>query len=125
MASKPFQWGTIPLHLDNETFGKALRSGRSGYCADRAYDIPHVVSCMNTLDAVGRVLDEDSSGGYCFDRMALGDPFAILGFAPSIPERADQSFKRRRAAKAHATRRRITGRSLDIRNSFVERYRVG
>ena len=125
MAPKLFQWGTITLHLDNETFGKALRSGRSRYCADREYDIPHVAHRMNTLDAVGSVLDEDSSGGYRLDRMAFNDPFAILGFAPSIPERADQSFKRRRAARAQETRRRITGRSLYIGNSFVERHRVG
>ena len=34
---------------------------------------------MNTLDAVGSVLDEDGTGSYRFDRMAFNGPFDILG----------------------------------------------
>jgi hypothetical protein len=47
---------------------------------DREYDIPHVAHHMNTLDAVGRVLDEDGKGVYRFDRMAFNGPFDIVGF---------------------------------------------
>jgi hypothetical protein len=72
--------GTIILHLDNETFQKAFRQGRSMYFDDCEYDFPHVASRMNILDASGSVLDEDGKGGYCFDRMAFKDPFDILGF---------------------------------------------
>ncbi len=50
------------------------------YFDDSEYDIPHVASRMNTLDAVGSLLDEDGKGGYRFDRMAFKDPFDILGF---------------------------------------------
>jgi hypothetical protein len=80
MAPELFQWGTITLHLDNETFRKAYSQGRSMYFDDSEYDIPPVASRMNTLDAAGSVLDEDGKGGYRFDRMAFKDPFAILGF---------------------------------------------
>lgn len=100
MAPKLFQWGTITLYLDNETFRKAFRSGRSMYFDDREYDIPHVAHRMNTLDAVGSVLDEDGKGGYRFDRMAFKDPFDILGFflgymsGPIIAESAEEQQKR-------------------------------
>jgi hypothetical protein len=47
---------------------------------DSEYDIPHVASCMSTLDAVGSVLDEDGKGGSCFDRITFHRPFDILGF---------------------------------------------
>jgi hypothetical protein len=40
------------------------------------------------------VLNEDGKGGYRFDRMALPGPFDILGFAPSLHERADHGGKR-------------------------------
>ena len=80
MAPPQVQWGAITLHLDHETFQKAFTLGRSMYFDDCEYDIPHVASRMNTLDAVGSVLDEDSKGGYCFDRMAFNGPFDILGF---------------------------------------------
>lgn len=76
----PIQWGTITLDLDNETFRKAFRDGRSMYFDDCEYDRPHVASRMNTLDAAGSVLDENGNGGYRFDRMALPGPFDILGF---------------------------------------------
>lgn len=80
MAPQHVQWGTITLHLDNETFRKAFSQGRSIYFDDGEYDIPHVAHHMNTLDAVGSGLDEDGKGGYCFDRMAFNSPFDILGF---------------------------------------------
>ncbi|MBE3560257.1 MAG: hypothetical protein IMW89_13690 [Ktedonobacteraceae bacterium] len=80
MAPQQVQWGTITLHLDNETFRKAFCQGRSMYFDDCEYDIPHVAHQMNTLDAVGSVLDEDGKGGYRFDRMAFNSPFDILGF---------------------------------------------
>ena len=47
------------MHLDNETFRKAFAHGRSMYFDDSEYDAPQVASTMNTLDAVGSVLDED------------------------------------------------------------------
>ncbi len=74
------QWGSVTLDLDDETFRKAFSQGRSMYFDDRESDIPHVASRMNTLDAVGSVLDEDGKGGYRFDRIAFKDPFDILGF---------------------------------------------
>jgi hypothetical protein len=80
MARQDIQWGTIILHLDNETFWKAFSQGRSMYFDDCEYDIAHVASHMNTLDAVGSVLDEDGKGGYRFDRMAFKGPFDTLGF---------------------------------------------
>ncbi len=80
MAPQWFQWGTITLRLDNETFRKAWTSGRSMYFDDSEYDFPQIASHMSTLDAVGSVLDEDGKGGYRFDRMVFKDPFDILGF---------------------------------------------
>jgi hypothetical protein len=50
------------------------------YLDDCEYDIPHVAHPMNTLDAVGSVLDEDGKGGYRFDHIAFDGPFDILGF---------------------------------------------
>ncbi|MGB8347730.1 MAG: hypothetical protein WCD86_22800 [Ktedonobacteraceae bacterium] len=70
MAPKLFPWGTIILHLDNETFRKAFTQGRRMYFDDSEYDFSHIVSHMSTHDAVGSVLDEDGKGGYCFDQMA-------------------------------------------------------
>jgi len=58
---------------------------------------------MNTLDATGSVLDEDGKGGYRFDRMALPDPFDILGFflgsmsGPIMAESAEE----RKALHSH------------------------
>jgi hypothetical protein len=100
MAPQHVQWGTITLTLDNEAFRKAFSQGRSMYFDDREYDIPHVASHMNTLDAVGSVLDEDGKGGYCFDRMAFKDPFDILGFflgymsGPILAESAEEQHER-------------------------------
>lgn len=103
MAPQEVQWGTITLHLDNETFRKAFSQGRCMYFDDSEYDFPHVASRMNTLDAVGSVLDEDGKGGYCFDRMAFKDPLDILGFflgymsgpvlAESSPEREERQSR--------------------------------
>ena len=59
MVQQPIRWGTITLSLDNETFRKAFPQGRSVYFDDCEYDIPHVAHRMNTLDAVGSVLDEE------------------------------------------------------------------
>ncbi len=73
MAPQHVQWGTITLHLDNETFRKSFTQGRHMYFDDSEYDFPHVASAMNTLD-------EDGKGGYRFDRMTFKDPFDILGF---------------------------------------------
>ncbi|MBA2682532.1 MAG: hypothetical protein H0U76_29580 [Ktedonobacteraceae bacterium] len=50
------------------------------YFDDSEYEHPHVVHQMNTLEAVGSVLDEDSKGGYRFDRIAFKNPIDILGF---------------------------------------------
>jgi hypothetical protein len=50
------------------------------YFDDREYEFPQIAQQMNTLDAVGSVLDEDGKGGYRFDRMAFNGPFDILGF---------------------------------------------
>jgi hypothetical protein len=89
-------WGSITLDLDNETFRKAFSQGRSMYFDDCEYDIPHVAHHMNTLDAVGSVLDEDGKDGYCFDRMAFNGPVDILGFflgymsGPIIAESRDE-----------------------------------
>ncbi len=80
MAPQQFQWGTITLHLDNETFRKSFTSGRNMYFDDSEYDFPQVAHHMNTLDAAGSVLDEDGKGGYRFDRMTFNSPFDILGF---------------------------------------------
>jgi hypothetical protein len=80
MAPQQGQWGTITLHMDNETFRKAFTSGRRMYFDDSEYDFPHVTSHMNTLDAVGSVLEEDGKSAYRFDRMTFKDPIDILGF---------------------------------------------
>lgn len=80
MAQHQVEWGTITLSLDNEAFRNAWTSGRSAYFDDCEYDFPQVAHRMSTLDAVGSVLDADGKGGYCFDRVALKDPFDILGF---------------------------------------------
>jgi hypothetical protein len=80
MAPQQIQWGTITVHLDNETFRKAFRSGRNMYFDDSEYDFPQVAHRMNILEATGSVLDEDSKGGYRFDRIAFDGPFDILGF---------------------------------------------
>ena len=100
MALQQIQWGNVTLSLDNETFQKAFTQGRSMYFDDCAYDIPHVASHMNTLDAVGSVPDEDGKGGYRFDRMAFNGPFDILGFflgymsGPLIAESHDERGER-------------------------------
>ncbi len=119
------QWGNVTLDLDNETFQKAFSQGRNMYFDDSEYDIPHVASRMNTLDAVGSVLDEDGKGGYRFDRMAFNSPFDILGFAPSVHERSNHHGKHRRIRGTHETRGDFTGRSKPNRNIFVERHRGG
>jgi hypothetical protein len=119
MVQHQVQWGTVTLDLDNETFRKAFRQGRSMYFDDCEYDIPHVAHQMNTLDAVGSVLDEDGKGGYRFDRMAFNGPFDILGFAPSLYERPNPGRKRRRAPRTHEARRHLTGRSVPNQKSFV------
>ena len=80
MAPQQIQWGTITLYLDDETFRKAFSNGRGMYFDDSEYEYPHVAHQMNTLEAVGSVLDEDGKGGYRFDCMAFNDPFDILGF---------------------------------------------
>ncbi len=70
------------------------------YFDDCKYDIPHGASRMNTLDAVGSVLDEDGKGGYRFDRMAFKDPLDILGFflgymsGPIIAESTEEQQER-------------------------------
>jgi hypothetical protein len=100
MAPQQVQWGTITLHLDNETFRKSFTQGRHRYFDDSAYDFPHVASAMNTPDATGSVLDEDGKGGYRFDRMTFKDPFDILGFflgymsGPMITESAEEREER-------------------------------
>lgn len=80
MALSHIQWGNVILYLDNETFQRAFSQGRSMYFDDREDDLSRVAHHMNTLDAVGSVLDEDGKGGYCFDRMAFKNPFDLLGF---------------------------------------------
>ncbi len=70
------------------------------YFDDCEYDLPHVAHQMNTLDAVGSVLDEDGKGGYRFDRMAFNGPFDILGFflgyvsGPILAESAQEHQER-------------------------------
>ena len=81
MAPPQVQWGTITQCLDNESFWKAFTQGRSMYFDVCEYDNPRVSSHMNTLDAVGSVLEEDDKGGYRFDRMAFNGPFDLLGFS--------------------------------------------
>jgi hypothetical protein len=50
------------------------------YFDNSEYYFPPVAHLMNTLVAVGSVLDEDVKGGYRFDRIVFKDPFDILGF---------------------------------------------
>ncbi len=80
MVSQQVQWGTITLYLDDETFRKSFSNGRSMYFDDGEYEYPHVARQMNTLEAVGSVLDEDGKGGYRFDHMTFKNPINILGF---------------------------------------------
>jgi hypothetical protein len=80
MAPQQIQWGTITLHLDDEIFRKSFTNGRSMYFDDSEYEYPHVAHQMNTLEAVGSVLDEDGKGGYRFDRMTFKNAIDILGF---------------------------------------------
>lgn len=100
MSATQVQWGKITFHLDNETFRKSFRNGRSMYFDDSQYEFPHVACHMNTLDAVGSVLNEDSKGGYCFDSMAFKDPLNILGFflgymsSPLITESQEEHEER-------------------------------
>ncbi len=55
---------------------------------------------MSTLDAVSSVADENSSGGYRFDRMVFNGPFDIPGFflgymsGPIIEESQEERKKR-------------------------------
>ncbi|HZS78718.1 MAG TPA: hypothetical protein VFA41_19055 [Ktedonobacteraceae bacterium] len=100
MAPAQISWGTITLYLDNESFRTAFSHGRSMYFDDREYEVPHVAHHMNTLEAVGSVLDEDGKGGYCFDRLSFKTPIDLLGFflgymsgpiiAESEPERKER-----------------------------------
>jgi hypothetical protein len=60
---------------------------------DSEYEYPHLARQMNTLEAVGSILDEDGKGGYRFDRMTFKNPIDILGFAPSVHERPDHLRK--------------------------------
>lgn len=100
MALSQIQWGSITLNLDNEMFRKAFTQGRSLYFDDCEYDIPHVASRMNTLDAVGSVLEEDGKGSYRFDRVVFNGPFDILGFflgymsGPLLLESAEEREER-------------------------------
>lgn len=70
------------------------------YFDDCEYDIPHIVSCMRTLDVVRSVLEEDGKGGYRFDRMAFKDPIDALGFflgymsGPLLAESQDECEER-------------------------------
>jgi hypothetical protein len=101
MAPQQLQWATITLHLDDEIFRKSFSHGRSMYFDDSEYEYPHVAHQMNTLEAVGSVLDEDGKGGYRFDRMTFKNAIDILGFAPSLHERPDRSSKNpKRSAKS-------------------------
>ena len=92
------------------------------YFDDGEYDFAHVASHMNTLDAVGSVLDEDGKGGYRLDWMTVKDPFDLLGFAPSIHAWSGHCRKRRRAARTHEAGGDTTGSSKPNRNSLVGAY---
>lgn len=100
MAREQIQWGAITLHLDDETFRKSFSSGRSMYFDDSECDTPHIAHHMSTLDAVSSVADENSSGGYHFDRMVFSGPFDILGFflgymsGPIIEESSEERKER-------------------------------
>lgn len=118
MAPELFQWGTIILHLDHETFRKAFTQGRRMYFDDSEYDRPHVASRMNTLDAAGSVLDEDGKGGYRFDRMTFKAPFDILGFflgymsGPITAESPQEREERQKQAVILPEEARATGIAL-------------
>lgn len=77
MAPQQIQWGTITLYLDDATSRKSLSNRRSMYFDDSEYEYRHVARQMNTLEAVGSVLDEDGKGGYRFDRMTFKNPIDI------------------------------------------------
>jgi hypothetical protein len=96
MAPLQLQWATITLYLDDETFRKSFSQGRSMYFDDSEYEYPHVAHQMNTLEAVGSVLDEDGKGGYRFDRMTFKTPIDILGYmsGPIIEESREEREER-------------------------------
>jgi hypothetical protein len=116
MAPLQLQWAMITLYLDDETFRKSFSQGRSMYFDDSEYEYPHVAHQMNTLEAVGSVLDEDGKGGYRFDRMTFKNPIDILGFflgymsGPLIAESAEEHEERHKrvvAVPEEATTARI------------------
>ncbi len=88
------------------------------YFDDSEYDIPHVASHMNTLDAVGSVLDEDGKGGYRFDRMAFNDPFDMFGFflgymsSPLLTESPQEHEERMKHVVILPEEVHATGRAL-------------
>ena len=102
MAPQQVQWGTITLYLDDETFRKSFTNGRSMYFDDSEYEYPHVAHQMNTLEAIGSVLDEDGKGSYRFDRMTFKNAIDILGFflgymsGPIIEESREEREERHR-----------------------------
>jgi hypothetical protein len=121
MAPQHVQWGTITLYLDDETFRKSFTNGRGMSFAASEYEYPHVAHPMNTLAAIGSVLDEDGKGSCRFDRMTFKNAIDILGFAPSLPERPDHRRIPRGARRTPPSLRGSPGRSKPNRNSFVER----
>ena len=125
MAPQQVQWGTITFYLDDETFRKSFTHGRSMYFDDSEYEYPHVAHQMNTLEAVGSVLDEDGKGGYRSDRMTFKNPIDILGFAPSLHERPNHRRSPTGARRASPSLRGTTGSGKPNRTSFVERHRGG
>ncbi len=80
MAPQQIPWGSITLHLDDQSFRTCFGNGRSMYFDDREYESPQVAHRMTSLQAVLSVLDEDGKGGYRFDRMAFDTPIEILAF---------------------------------------------
>ncbi len=106
MVPQQVQWGTITLSLDDETFRKSFSNGRSMSFDDSEYESPHVAHQMNTLEAVGSVLDEDGKGGYRFDRMTFKNAIDILGFflgymsGPIIAESREEHEERHRRCVA-------------------------
>ncbi len=118
MAPQQVQWGTITLHLDDETFRKSFTSGRSMYFDDSEYDTPHIAHHMSTLDAVSSVADENDKGGYRFDRMVFNGPFDILGFflgymsGPIIEESQEEREERHHRFVALPEMASPTGRAL-------------
>lgn len=125
MAPQQVLWGTITLYLDDETFRTSFTNGRSMYFDDSESEYPHVAHQMNTLEAVGSVLDEDGKGGYRFDRMTFKNAIDILGFAPSLHERPDHRRIPGGARRASPSLRGTTGSSKPNSNSFVERTSGG